>query len=94
MPFLAYLLDTAINIYVILIIVQVAMSWLIAFEVVNAHSPQARNLMALLEKITEPLYRPIRRFVPPIGGIDLTPLIVIIGISFAGKILTGALLAL
>ena len=62
------------------IIVSVVMSWLIAFEVINIRNPQAANLVRLLDKITDPVYKPLRRYVPPIGGLDLTPIIVIFGI--------------
>ena len=59
------------------------MSWLIAFEVVNLRNPQAANLMKLLEKATEPVYKPLRKYIPSIGGIDITPIIVIFGIYLA-----------
>lgn len=78
---IAYLLSLAINLYILVIIVQVAVSWMIAFEVINAENQQAKNLTNLLKKLTDPVYKPIRKFVPPIGGIDLTPLIVIVCLS-------------
>lgn len=78
MYMIAYLLSTAIHLYILVIIAQVAVSWLINFGVINIENKQAQNLVALLKKLTEPVYKPIRKYVPPIGGIDLTPLIVII----------------
>ncbi|MFP4313374.1 MAG: YggT family protein [Alphaproteobacteria bacterium] len=78
---IAYILSLMINLYILVIIIQVALSWLIAFEVVNAGNQQAKNLIALLKRLTDPVYEPIRKYVPPIGGIDLTPLIVIIGLQ-------------
>ena len=63
------------------IIVQVILSWLVAFDVVNVRNPQAANLVRLFEKLTGPIYRPLRRYIPPIAGIDITPIIVIIGIE-------------
>lgn len=78
---IASLLSLAINLYILVIIIQVAVSWLIAFEVINSGNAQAKNLMALLKKLTDPVYKPIRKYIPPIGGIDLTPLIVIIGLQ-------------
>lgn len=74
------ILTLALNIYTFIIIVQVVMSWLIAFGVVNTANPQAARLVETLEKLTEPVMKPIRRFIPPIGGIDITPIIVIFGI--------------
>lgn len=78
MYMIAYLLSTAIHLYILVIIAQVAVSWLINFGVINIENKQAQNLVALLKKLTEPVYKPIRKYIPPIGGIDLTPLIVII----------------
>lgn len=77
----AYTLSLLINLYILVIIIQVALSWLIAFEVVNSENKQAQNLMQLLKKLTDPVYQPLRKYIPPIGGIDITPLIVIIGLQ-------------
>lgn len=66
-----------IDVYFWIIIISVLVSWLIAFDVLNARNPKAQNLIKLLEKLTEPVFRPIRKYVKPIGGIDITPLIVI-----------------
>jgi YggT family protein len=81
MSFIGQLLLLILDIYFWIIIASVIISWLVAFEVVNVKNQQARNLMDLLHRATEPVYRPIRKYVPPIGGIDITPIIVIIGIS-------------
>lgn len=61
-----------------IIIVQAVMSWLLAFNVINTHNEFVRQLWLVLERITEPLYRPIRRIMPDFGGIDLTPMVVLI----------------
>lgn len=74
---LMLLLDVAFWI----IIIQVILSWLVAFDVVNVRNQQAANLVRLFEKITAPIYQPLRKVIPPIAGIDLTPIIVIIGIE-------------
>lgn len=88
---IAYLLSLCINIYILIIIVQVALSWLIAFNVVNEDNEHAKNLGALLKKATDPVYTPIRKYVPPIGGIDLTPLIVIIALQLIEHFIIGGL---
>lgn len=80
MALIGDLLMLALNIYMWVILIGVAVSWLIAFEVINTRNPQAANLVTLLNKLTEPVYKPVRKYVPPIGGIDLTPIVVIIGI--------------
>lgn len=82
---IGYLLSLAIQFYIIVIIVQVAVSWLMAFDIINPQNPQARNLTRLLDKMTEPVYRPLRKYIPPIGGIDITPIIVIFGLSLVEK---------
>ena len=60
------------------IIAQAVMSWLIAFNVINTHNDFVNQLWTVLDRITEPLYRPIRRIMPDFGGIDLTPMVVLI----------------
>lgn len=84
---IASIISFLVNIYILVIIVQVALSWLVAFDIVNAKNEAAQNLTALTHKLTAPVFKPIRKYVPPIGGIDITPLIVIIGL----QIITGLL---
>lgn len=81
MSILGYLLNLAINVYIFIIVVQVAVSWLIAFDVINAENEKARNLVNVLKRATDPVYKPIQKYVPPVGGIDITPLIVIVVLS-------------
>ncbi len=86
---LGQLLVFLLDVFFWIIIIQVVLSWLIAFDVINIKNPQARNLVALIEKATNPIYAPLRRFIPPIAGIDITPIIVI----FAIKILQGLIIS-
>lgn len=72
------LLVVALDIYIYIIIASAVTSWLIAFEVINVRNPQAANLVKLLNKLTDPVYKPLRKYIPPIGGIDITPIIVIL----------------
>jgi YggT family protein len=60
------------------IIGQAVMSWLIAFNVINTHNQFVGQLWMVLDRITEPLYRPFRRIMPDFGGLDLTPMLVLI----------------
>ena len=60
------------------IIIQAILSWLIAFNVINTHNDAVRAVWTALERITEPLYRPIRRVLPDFGALDLSPLVVLI----------------
>ena len=60
------------------IIIQAVMSWLLAFNVINTHNDFVRNVWTTLDRITEPLYRPIRRVMPDFGALDLSPLVAIV----------------
>ncbi len=80
MIIIGQLLLFALNIYMWLIIIDVAISWLVAFEVINPSSSQAQNLMAFFKKITDPVYTPLRKFIPEVGGIDIVPVVVIFAI--------------
>ena len=73
-----------------IIIIQVILSWLFAFNVLNTSSPGLRAFVEALNRITEPLYRPIRKLLPDFGGIDFSPLIVLILIQILMMLLDGA----
>ncbi len=60
-----------------IIILQFVMSWLINFNVINRHQPMVQKIWYTLNRITEPVYRPIRRMLPDMGGLDFSPLIVL-----------------
>ncbi|MEZ5919255.1 MAG: YggT family protein [Alphaproteobacteria bacterium] len=45
----------------------------VIFGVINLNHPQAQNLMGLIKKLTDPVYKPVQKYIPPIGGIDITP---------------------
>ena len=72
-----------------IIIGQVILSWLLAFNVLNTSSQGVRAFALALERITAPLYRPIRRILPDFGGLDFSPLVVLIFIQVLQKLLTG-----
>jgi YggT family protein len=79
---IAWIIVQVIDIYVWVVIAAVVVSWLIAFGVINLHNHLARQVVHTLEVLTEPLLRRIRRVVPPMGGLDLSPLILILGLYF------------
>ena len=87
MHIIGFLLNLAIELCVLVIVIQVILSWLIVLGIVNAENDAARNLTAKLKELTDPVYVPLRKYVPPIGGIDITPLIVILGLQLLGSIL-------
>jgi YggT family protein len=72
-----------------IIIGQVILSWLLAFNVLNTSSQGVRTFAMALDRITAPLYRPIRRLLPDFGGLDFSPLVVLIFIQVLQKLLIG-----
>lgn len=82
MPPLIHLLSELIWIYEILLIAQAILSWLLAFGVVNRYNRGVAVLSDFLYRITEPALRPIRNFLPSFGGIDISPIILILLLEF------------
>jgi YggT family protein len=74
-----------------LIIIQAVLSWLVAFNVINTYNDGVRAFLNALERITAPLYRPIQKILPDFGGIDFSPLVVLIIIQ-ALRILLGGVI--
>ena len=72
-----------------IIIIQVALSWLLAFNVLNTSSNGVRTFAVAIDRVTAPLYRPIRRMLPDFGGIDFSPLVILILIQVLKKLLEG-----
>ena len=81
------LIDRIIDLYVWVIIVSAVLSWLVAFDVVNMRNRFVYLVGDTLNRLTEPVYRPVRRFLPNMGGLDLSPLIVILGLWFLRDIM-------
>ena len=77
-----WLIDTVITLYVWLLIASAVLSWLIAFNVVNLRNPIVMQLADFLDRVTEPALRPIRRVLPNLGGIDISPIILILLLYF------------
>ena len=81
--------DLLLTILTWVIIIQVVLSWLLAFNVLNTSSNGVRTFAVAIDRLTAPLYRPIRRILPDFGGIDFSPLVVLILIQVLQKLLTG-----
>jgi YggT family protein len=80
-PFL-WLIDTVITLYIWILIAAAVLSWLIAFNVVNTRNSVVASIGDFLYRITEPALRPIRSVLPNLGGIDISPVILILGLLF------------
>ncbi len=76
------LLLILLNLYWWVVIIAVVVSWLIAFNVINTYNNFVRTLLRALEALTEPVFRRVRKVVPPMGGLDFSPLIVLLVIWF------------
>lgn len=78
LQFIVYL----IGLYEVVVIAAVVFSWLIAFNVINAQNPFVRSLWQALTAVTEPLLKPIRRMMPDLGGLDLSPIVLLLALLF------------
>lgn len=91
LEFIQYLL----SLYWWVILASVIMSWLISFNVVNAHNPTVRTIWNALLALTEPLLRPIRnvlnRVLPKLGGIDISPIFLLLGLTLVDHVIIGNL---
>lgn len=83
------ILDFLLNVLVWIIIIQVILSWLFAFNVLNTSSAGLRAFVNALERLTAPLYRPIRAVLPDFGGIDFSPLVLLLLIKVVQMLLNG-----
>jgi YggT family protein len=83
LAFISYLL----TLYIYLLVAMAVMSWLIAFNVVNSRNPIVHTVGDVLYRVTEPLLRPIRNLLPNLGGIDISPVILILIILFIQNVI-------
>jgi YggT family protein len=81
------LIDTVIEIYIWLLIASAVLSWLMAFGVINSYNRFVNQVGEFLYRITEPALRPIRNFLPSLGGIDLSPMVLILLLVFLRNLL-------
>jgi YggT family protein len=69
------LIDIVIDLYRWILIAYVILSWLVAFNVINSHNRAVYMIGDFLHRLTDPLLRPLRRFVPSVGGLDISPIL-------------------
>ncbi len=87
MTSLYQILSFALDIVWFIIIAHIIMSWLVGFQVLNLRQPLVAQIWYGLNRVLEPIYGPIRRMLPSMGGLDLAPLIVIFALFAARTIL-------
>jgi YggT family protein len=89
---LAFIVESVATLLIWIIIINVVLSWLIGFNIINPYNPFVRAVHTFCYRVTEPLLAPIRRVLPDLGGIDISPIILLIAIG-AARILLLNLLA-
>ena len=86
MQSIAQILLLVLDVVWFIMIVHIIMSWLISFQVLNLYQPIVRQIWDGLNRLLEPIYQPIRRILPNTGGLDLAPLVALIGV-YAARII-------
>ena len=81
------LLDSVITIYIWILIINALLSWLIAFNVLNTSNRLVYSLLDISYKMTDPLLKPIRNFLPNLGSIDISPVVLILLLMFARNLI-------
>jgi YggT family protein len=82
-----WLIDTVINLYTMVIVAQVVLSWLVSFNVVNTQNRFIYMIGDFLHRATEPALKPIRKFMPNLGSLDIAPIVLIIGLIFLRRLI-------
>ncbi|MEC7093259.1 MAG: YggT family protein [Pseudomonadota bacterium] len=88
---LIILIDQIVNLYIWTMLAYIVITWLIAFRIINPWQPIVRMAMDFLGRIHEPLMGRVRRFLPDLGGIDLSPIILLLAVQFLRNLVIGFL---
>jgi YggT family protein len=83
------IIDLLLKVIIWIIIAQAILSWLVAFHVINTYNEGVRRFLYALDRITEPMYRPIRRILPDFGGVDFSPIVAFLTIYALRILLAG-----
>jgi YggT family protein len=83
------IVDLLLQVLTWIIIIQAVLSWLVAFKVINTYNDFVRQLLYALDRVTQPLYRPVRRVLPDFGAIDFSPIVVLLLIYILRILLSG-----
>lgn len=76
------LIDAILQLYTLVVFVMVIMSWLVSFNVINRHNKFVDAVWRTLIALTEPVLRPIRNMMPNLGGLDISPVVLLLGVFF------------
>src|SRR3954468_25040864 len=76
--FLYFIVDSLLGLMIAAIIIAAVLSWLVAFDVINLRNRFVYNVSRFLDAVTRPVLAPFQRFIPPLGGVDISPVVAII----------------
>ena len=89
--FVFFIIGSLLSLLWLAIIISAVLSWLFAFEVINPRNRAVAQISYALDRVTDPILRPFRRIIPPLGGIDISPIVVLLIITGLKEILLPAL---
>lgn len=81
LKFVFFIADALLGLLWWAIIISAVLSWLVAFDIINLRNPYLRQIADFLDRVTDPVLRPFRRIIPPLGGVDISPIIVLLIIT-------------
>ena len=87
-----WLFNSVIDLYITVVFVTVIMSWLTGFNIVNPRSPIVMQIDRILYALTDPALRPIRRILPSLGGLDLSPIVLFLILGFVRRLVDNLVL--
>jgi YggT family protein len=91
--FIFYVISSLLSLLVFAIIASAILSWLVAFNVINIRHPVASGVVRFLDAVTRPVLAPFQRFIPSLGGVDISPIVAILVIQAARQYLLPWLFA-
>lgn len=88
---LLFLFNSLISLVIFLVVVTAVISWLVAFDVINLRNPTIYRIVRTLDQLVDPLLRPIRAILPNLGGIDISPIILLLLLQALRMVVDGYL---
>jgi YggT family protein len=86
---IAVLIDQIVNIYIWTLLAYIIVGWLIAFRIINPWQPAVRMIISILGRVHEPILSRVRSFLPDLGGLDISPILIFLAVQFIRNLLVG-----
>ncbi len=90
---ICWLISQIVNLIQLVLLVWIILGWLVMFNVINGHNQFVATVLNLTNALVRPLLSPIQRVIPPLGGLDLSPIVLLLGLEFLRRILCRILVA-